>query len=110
MNVGGDELIATILLSAAVALGLGFFFLLVLLGRRIWAWMIGGPSRTRSQRKETNKPNPAPEAPYVPMITAADLYAIRSNLDAVSRQIEDLERRLRLHSIAPANVVELPRK
>ena len=43
-------------------------------------------------------------------VSAADLYVIRSNLNAVSRQVEDLERKLRLTESYGANVVNLKRK
>jgi hypothetical protein len=54
------------------------------------------------------KPGPSDDRPapsrgahfFDPTVTAADLVAIRSNLLAVTRQIEDLERRIRLSAIA----------
>lgn len=48
-----------------------------------------------ARRPESPQTAPAAALAYDPELTAAALVAIRSNLGAVSRQIEDLEKRLR---------------
>ncbi|MCB5175912.1 MULTISPECIES: hypothetical protein [Microvirga] len=93
----------------ALALGLGLLFLIVLLGRKLWAWMTGARRPARDEPPSNPAPAAAGDGAYAPSLLASDLYAIRSNLNAVSRQIEDLERKLRLGS-SNASVIGLKRK
>jgi hypothetical protein len=58
----------------------------------VWRWMVGGkqaaPTPPHAPRQEVMVGDP--------VVTASDLFAIRSNLGAVARQLEDLEQKLRL--------------
>ncbi len=96
MGISEDQLTAVALLGVALALGIGSLFLLVLLARLIWRWMIGARARDSQAHGTFPKQEPMSGTAYGPGVTAADLFTIRSNLNAVSRQIEDLERKLRL--------------
>ena len=110
MSIDGGQLIAISLIGVALASGIGLFYLGVLLLKRTWTGIVG--SRPRSQRQEELKPPQELNlgSPHAAPITAADLYVIRSNLDAVSRQVEDLERKLRLSETHGSNIINLKRK
>jgi len=63
--------------------------------------MIGGSRQTRNASKQ--EPQFDPIKPInTSGVSAADLFVVRSNLNAVARQVEDLERRLRLQPLAGA--------
>jgi hypothetical protein len=97
MDASGVNLEDTASLGIAVALslavGFGLFRLLVLL----WKWTFRGAQDRKSRLIEA-----AAKEPVVslgdPKLTATHILAIKSNLDAVSRQLADLEVRLRLPS------------
>ncbi len=83
-------------LAVFIILGLALVFGVMALARAIMARL----------KRIRGAAHAAPEAPVKlhplePLGVAGDLLAIRSNLLAVSRQLEDLERRIRLNSIAP---------
>lgn len=106
MSVGEDQLTAIAVLGIALALGGGLFVLVAALVKRIWAWMVG--SRPHAP-KEGRAPGTEPVSGSVLGVTASDLFVVRSNLNAVSRQVEDLERKLRAIEAQGANVVRLTR-
>ncbi|RDI50396.1 hypothetical protein [Microvirga subterranea] len=110
MDVLGDQLIVVVLLGAILAIGLALLLLLMLLAKRTWNWITG--DRLQPHKREVQPSNAAPisGAASTAGITATDLFVIRSNLEAVSRQIEDLEHKLRQSAKTQANVVELRRK
>lgn len=110
MDVGADQLALVATLGTALAVGLGLFFLMVVLGRRIWAWIFGASTQSRENHTMAPVGEPKSEADYPIPVTATDLFAIRSNLGAVARQLEDLERKLREASNLGDNVLELKRK
>ena len=91
MNVASEQMLAVAVLGAAAAAGLGIMLVLALLLRGLWRWALGnGLSKSSNQPQAGGLP-----APLLNPLAASDLLAIRSNLDAVSRQIEDLEKKLR---------------
>ena len=84
-------MLALAVLGAAAALGLGLVFGAAVLVRGLFRWAAGtGSARKPPRVGAAGGPPPLPGP-----LAASDLFAIRSNLDAVSRQIEDLERKLR---------------
>jgi hypothetical protein len=89
-----DQLGSVVTLGIVLAIGLVLFFLAACLIRAVWRWMIGSGSKHTDQR-----PEPGLELLQsidASGVSASDLFIIRSNLNAVARQVEDLERRLRL--------------
>jgi hypothetical protein len=95
MMDGSDQLGSVVTLGIVFAAGLMVFLLVAWLVRAIWRWMIGESRRTDHGRKQ--EPEFDPVKPISPSgVSASDLFVVRSNLNAVARQIEDLERRLRL--------------
>jgi hypothetical protein len=81
--------------AAATAMLVAFGLIRFLLG--LWRWTFGGPRDRGSKLIDTVAKEPV-IAFDDPKLTATHILAIRSNLDAVSRQLADLELRLRLHS------------
>jgi hypothetical protein len=62
--------------------------------RALFKWVVG------PLRRETPKPM-ATAASLPHSVSASDLYAVRANLDAVSRQLADLEAKIRLAAAYP---------
>lgn len=92
---GSDQLGSVVTLGIGLAVGLMLFLLIAWLVRAIWRWMIGEGRQVDRGREQEPKFDPV--KPIGPSgVSASDLFVIRSNLNAVARQIEDLERRLRL--------------
>ncbi|MEE1610939.1 hypothetical protein [Microvirga sp. CF3016] len=92
---GSDQLGSVVTLGIGFAAGLMLFLLIAWLIRAIWRWMIGEGRQIDHGRKQEPKFDPV--KPISPSgVSASDLFVVRSNLNAVARQIEDLERRLRL--------------
>jgi hypothetical protein len=83
-------------LAVFIILGLAVVFGVLAFVRAINARI----ARLRAPAKMSRE-EPSPSYPLEPLGVAGDLLAIRSNLLAVTRQLEDLERRIRLNSIAP---------
>jgi membrane protein implicated in regulation of membrane protease activity len=110
MSIDAGQLIAISLMGVALAFGISLFYLLVLLAKWTWRWVAG--TRPQSQQPQTRTPQQelGSEAAYAAPVSASDLYVIRSNLDAVARQIEDLERKLKLSETYGSNIVSLKRK
>ena len=105
MNIGWEQMLALAALAAAASVGLGLVFLAAVLVRGLFRWAAGtGAPAARHRVEAVGAPLPPPGA-----LAASDLFAIRSNLDAVSRQLEDLERKLRL-SPAPERSLNAGRK
>jgi hypothetical protein len=96
MRLDWDQAVAIGTLIGCAVLALGVLLALLRLVRSVGRWVFGG-----SRPPAVPLPAAGPAAPFDPAVTAADLVAIRSNLGAVSRQIEDLERRLRLGAAVP---------
>lgn len=69
-----------------------------------------GTRQQPQQKQETPEPEPLREPGSAAAITATELFVIRSNLEAVLQQVEDLERKLRQSEKSQTNVVELKRK
>jgi hypothetical protein len=91
MDFDWDQMLAVAILGAAAAVGLGVVFLASRLVRALLRWVVGANSANA-----VVEPEPAARNPSLPQpVCASDLFAVRSNLDAVSRQLEDLERKLR---------------
>ncbi len=74
----------------------------------MWRWLTGSRSKSKAERQEPKLELAQPTR--ASGVTASDLFVIRSNLNAVARQVEDLERRLRLDSSNRAKVTEMPRQ
>jgi 5-bromo-4-chloroindolyl phosphate hydrolysis protein len=100
----GDQYSSAVLPGVVLAVGLILFFIFVMLGRALWRWVAGSGKQGRQEQKQEPRYEGAQQINPVGL-SAADLFVIRSNLNAVARQIEDLERRLRLEQ--PRNVREL---
>jgi hypothetical protein len=84
-------MMALALLGIAAAFGLGTLILTLSLVRALIRWAVGASGSTRAAGHE-----PVSSTVLVPHpVSGSDLFAVRSNLDAVSRQLEDLERKLR---------------
>jgi predicted RND superfamily exporter protein len=99
-----DQLGSAVLLGIVLAVGLVLFFLAAWLVRVAWRWMVEGSSQRTEQKQE-----PKPEVAQPSGVSASDLFVIRSNLNAVARQVEDLERRLRLERPGRATELVSPR-
>ena len=110
MSIDAGQLIAVSFMGAALAFGIGLFYLLVLLVKRTWMWVAGASPQPHKQQNHTPQQEPSAGAAYDAPITASDLYVIKSNLAAVSRQVEDLERKLRLNEAHGTKIVSLRRK
>jgi hypothetical protein len=81
-------------IAAGIALVIVLTLAIVGFARALWRWIAGGPPE-----KSVPAPVPASEAAKLDgTVTASDLFAVRSNLNAVARQLEDLEIKLRLHA------------
>ncbi|WP_114945876.1 hypothetical protein [Microvirga calopogonii] len=104
---GSDQLGSAVTLGIVLAVGLILFSLIAWLGLAIWRWIAGSGSKSKKQASEPKLDlGPSIDASGV---SASDLFVIRSNLNAVARQVEDLERRLRLASSDRAKTVETSR-
>jgi flagellar biosynthesis/type III secretory pathway M-ring protein FliF/YscJ len=105
---GSDQLGSAVTLGFVVAVGLVLFFLAAWLARAVWRWMTRGGPKQKDQRQEPKLELAQPT--NASSVSASDLFVIRSNLNAVARQVEDLERRLRLSSSEREKVTENPRQ
>ncbi|EIM28447.1 hypothetical protein [Microvirga lotononidis] len=104
---GGDQLGVAVTLGIVVAVGLALFVLIAWLFRAVWRWIAGSGSKPKGQGDDPKldlKPTIGASG-----ISASDLFVIRTNLNAVARQVEDLERRLRLAPGDQAKSVETSR-
>ena len=89
-----EVLVTWALLALAATLAVGAVFLMFLALRALFRWAV------RPMRRESSKPMAtAPSLPH--SVSASDLYAVRANLDAVSRQLADLEAKIRLAAAYP---------
>lgn len=91
MEVGWDQMLAMALLAIAAAAGIGTLLLALSLTRALIRWIVGAGGSTDI----AGHAPVASSAVASPPVSASDLFAVRSNLDAVSRQLEDLEKKLR---------------
>jgi hypothetical protein len=103
---GSDQLGSAVTTGIVLAVGLMLFLLLAWLARAVWRWVTGGGSNPKAQRKEL-KLELGRSLGEVG-VSASDLFVIRSNLNAVARQVEDLERRLRLETSSRAKNLTAP--
>jgi hypothetical protein len=103
---GSDQLGSAVTLGLVLAVGLILFSLVAWLVLAIWRWVAGSGSKPKDGEPKFDL-TPAIGASGV---SASDLFVIRSNLNAVARQVEDLERRLRLASHDHAKAVETSRQ
>jgi hypothetical protein len=110
MSIDAGQLIAISLIGFALALGIGLLYGLVCLARWTWAWVVGAHPQPQKQQGPSPQPERSPRVAHAAPITASDLHVIRSNLDAVSRQVEDLERRLRLSEGSETKIINLQRR
>lgn len=92
MDIEWSQVSAIGVLAAAAAVCIVLVVGIIGLLRRLWRWIAG-----EAQPRETPKA-PAKLEAVSPdsAVSASDIFAVRSNLAAVSRQLEDLENRLRL--------------
>jgi hypothetical protein len=93
-----NQAIALGTLALVALFGLGLVLGLVQMDRGVTRWVSSGRLRPPCEGEPAARPATAFEAP----VTATDLYVVRSNLDAVLRQVEDLERRLRYSAATAA--------
>jgi hypothetical protein len=91
MEVGWDQMVAVALLTIAAAVGIGTLMLVVSLIRALIRWIVGASVSNDVALLEPVGSSALLSHP----VSASDLFAVRSNLDAVSRQLEDLEKKLR---------------
>jgi hypothetical protein len=82
---------ALALLGIAAAFGVGTLILTLSLVRALIRWAVGATGTNPAGGHEPISSTVLLAHP----ISGSDLFAVRSNLDAVSRQLEDLERKLR---------------
>jgi len=94
--VGSDQLGSAVTLGVVLAIGLILFFLVAWLVLAIGRWIAGSGSKPKKQDDEPKLD--LKSAIGSSGVSASDLFVIRSNLNAVARQVEDLERKLRLAS------------
>ena len=87
----GDQMLAVALLAIAAAAGIGTLLLALSLVRALIRWIVGAGGSNDLAGHEP----PASSTVASPPVSASDLFAVRSNLDALSRQLEDLEKKLR---------------
>ena len=99
MSVDWERVTAFAVLGAALALGVGIVLGLIYLVRGVLRWVFGERSQNPGRKRADRLPKAAETGPSGPFVTASDLYAIRANLDVAMRQIESLEKRLK---VAPA--------
>jgi hypothetical protein len=94
MGMSGFDIQALAFLAIAAASAITVAFGMVRLLRSLWGWVF----RTGKGREGT-RTEPERAAPHTvvgdPKLTATHILAIKSNLDAVSRQLADLELKLR---------------
>ncbi|MGO4525077.1 hypothetical protein AB4097_09470 [Microvirga sp. 2MCAF35] len=105
---GSDQLGSAVTLGIVLAVGLILFSLVAWLVLAVWRWVAGNGSKPRKQ-EDVPKLDLQPTA-GASGVSASDLFVIRSNLNAVARQVEDLERKLRLASSDQAKAVETSRQ
>ncbi len=98
---GGDQLSTAIVLGIVLAVGLALFLFLAWFVRGTWRWLTGGGKRIGSAPRQESRFEPVKPINGAG-VSASDLFVVRSNLNAVARQVEDLERRLRLASFEGA--------
>jgi hypothetical protein len=110
MHLDAGQLIAISLIGAALAFGIGVFYLLVLLAKWTCRWVAGTGPQTQQPRTQTPQKELVSEGDHVAPVSASDLYVIRSNLNAVARQVEGLEQKLKLSEAYGPNIVSLKRK
>jgi hypothetical protein len=92
-----DKAMAIAILAAAAALGIVLVLVVLGLARSALRWVAaqGKPKARRAEAKMVPIRAGSIDSP----VSASDLYAVRANLDAVSRQLADLEMKLRLTSV-----------
>jgi hypothetical protein len=96
MSTGFDlQGLAFLGVAAATAIILAFSVIRLLGG--VWSWIFSAGQSRKRARAEAVSDVPLNLASD-PRLTATQILAIKSNLDAVSRQLADLELKLRLHS------------
>ena len=105
---GSDQLGSAVMLGIVFAVGLVLFFLAAWLVRAVWRWMTGSGSKPKDQGREPELG--LSQSIGATGVSASDLFVIRSNLNAVARQVEDLERRLRLAPSDHAKAIETSRQ
>jgi hypothetical protein len=91
VEIGWDQMVAVALLTIAAAVGIGTLLLALSLIRALIRWIVGAGVSNDAALKEPVGSSALLSHP----VSASDLFAVRSNLDAVSRQLEDLEKKLR---------------
>jgi hypothetical protein len=94
MNFTGVELQGLVFLGLTIAIAFIVAFGLIRFLRGIWNWVFPARSPDRADRAKA-EPIGRLIAVGDPKLTATHILAIKSNLDAVSRQLADLESRLR---------------
>jgi hypothetical protein len=97
MNFNGVELQGLIFLGLAIAIAFVVALGLIRFLRGVWNWVFPARAPGRGDRPEA-EPMGRLIAVGDPKLTATHILAIKSNLDAVSRQLADLESRLRSQS------------
>jgi hypothetical protein len=97
MNTGGFDLqgLAFLGIAAATAIILAFSVIRLLGG--VWNWIFSAGQVRERVRAEAVSAVPLDDVSD-PKLTATQILAIKSNLDAVSRQLADLELKLRLRT------------
>ena len=97
MGADLEQLTAIAALGGAVLVLLAVAFLIARSVRDLFRWIAGA----KTPKGDTGPVRSAGTALLPHLVSASDLYAVRANLDAVSRQLADLEAKLRLASAAP---------
>jgi hypothetical protein len=88
MDLTSEQVLGLAILAALAVAALAVVFVAF----RAIAWLI---RRARGRRSAVTRWEDVPVM-STPPISASDLYAVRANLEAVSRQLADLELKLRV--------------
>jgi hypothetical protein len=97
MTAGSFDLQGLAFLGIAAGIAIVLAFGVMRLCKGVWRWMFA-VSRTEQRARVEPYSNVPPSVVADPKLTATHILAIKSNLDAVSRQLADLELKLRSYS------------
>lgn len=96
LPVDGTQLAGVAVLVAMAAIAIVLAIAVLRLLRAVWRWAArGGSGRTKDDAPQSATAVQREPVAGGFVVTPADLLAIKSNLDAVSRQLGDLELKLR---------------
>jgi hypothetical protein len=96
MDTSSFDLRGLVFLGIAAAIAITVVFGVIRFFGKLWGWVFS--TRKGDERARPELISAAPRIVVTdPKLTATHILAIKSNLDAVSRQLADLELKLRSH-------------